>query len=382
MSAMLALAVPLRANDLGATLDVIGLIVGGGLLAPAILSVSLGAVVDRAGAKASFLVGTGVTALATASMVLVQNYWWFLLLVPIAATAISMGWVASQAYITGLATGARQVTITGRFSFFGTIGQMVGPLFAGLSVELLGFRWGLLGLSLYALVYLGDGLLLREGAVSSGESRPEFGLKQASRMFAIAAMRVALILTGTRLWISYIFATFVPLYLVTEGVTAGEAGVVVAVSGLVGAVLAPAAGRLASRAPADLLVVGGLLCGATGLVLTPLVPIGPLVYVIPLLVGIGRGLSLPLLLSIVSSAAPEGQRGVALGLRATVNHLSSALAPSAIGPAMSLLGVTLGFAAGGGVAMILLVIGIGVRARAGSPVQEQVSGDGRRSELR
>lgn len=359
MSAMVAFLVPLRLNELGVSFDVVGLIVGGGLLAPALLSVSLGVLIDRIGAKRSYVLGTGVTVLGAGLMTTVVDYRWFVLLVPVLGTAISLAWVGSQAYVTALSTGVRQASLTGRFSFVSSLGQMAGPIVAGVAADTLGFRWGLVSIAFYAGVFFLVGVSLVEpGRGTSSAGHGGLGLKKAISLLRVRTLRIAMVLTGTRLWISYVFATFLPLYLVTQGVRASEAGVIVAVSGVVAALVASTAGVLAARAPADTLVIGGLACGAIGLVLAPLLPIGWPLYLIPVLVGVGRGLSLPLLLTIVSNAAPAGDRGVALGLRATVNHLSSALAPSVIGAAIAAFGMILGFAIGGGVAGAALAVAL------------------------
>src|SRR5680860_1470088 len=67
------------------------------------------------------------------------------------------------------------------------------------------------------------------------------------------------------------------------------------------------------------------------------------------------GLSLPLLISIVTTAAPAHKRGVALGLRDMVNQSAATIAPVVVGPLITALGMALGFTTGGVVGGALLV---------------------------
>lgn len=62
VQSMLSFLVPLRAKELGAPLEVIGLIVGAGALIGAVMSVPSGALSDRIGARRAYAMGTAITA--------------------------------------------------------------------------------------------------------------------------------------------------------------------------------------------------------------------------------------------------------------------------------------------------------------------------------
>jgi hypothetical protein len=90
------------------------------------------------------------TALTSALFVLVTNYWWFLVLQPVLGVARNLGWLASQGYITSFASDDERPRLTGRFSFFGNIGQMAGPILVGGTASLVGFQYALLLPAAYA----------------------------------------------------------------------------------------------------------------------------------------------------------------------------------------------------------------------------------------
>ncbi|MFA9431917.1 MFS transporter [Egicoccus sp. AB-alg2] len=360
MTAQVAFLVPLRARELGAGFDLIGLIVSAGALAAALTSIPCGAIIDRLGPKRSFVVGAIATGLVSVAFAMTSSVWVFLLLQPLHGVARNLGWVASQTYITAAAVDAdERPRLTGRFAFFGNVGKMTGPLLVGGAASLVGFRWALLVPAVYALLFATIGAGLREtqpGGASAAAKKRGTGLRAAAGLTRIPGIQVALVLTSARLWISTIFSTFLPVFLVEQAVDPAVAGVVMATAGFVAACMAPTAGGWAQRMTPQWATIAGLGCGAVGLLIAPASTAMPWVFLTPALIGVAIGLSLPLLISIVTTAAPDDCRGLALGLRGTVNQGASTAAPVVVGPLMSAVGLTLGFLAGGGIGLALLGI--------------------------
>lgn len=357
MFAQVSFLVPLRARELGASFDVIGLLVGAGALAPAVLAVSLGAVIDRLGPKRAFVLGTAGATLVWALFVGVTNYWWFLPLQFLLGPSFSLGWVASQSYITTLGSLEERPLLTGRFSFFSNVGSMIGPLLVGAAAQVVGFRWAFLVPVAYSAVFVVLALLLvetRSADHAATRTAQGAGLRSALELLAIRGIRVALLLTFARLWTVLIFTTFYPVYLVEQGFGPGPVGTVMAVSGLVAALMAPATGYWARFGSHESVTAISLGVGALALVLAPHLAIYPVVFIVPTLIGVSRGLSLPLLLSIVTAYSPPGKFGVGLGLRDMVNQTASTIAPVAVGPLITALGMVLGFSAGGLIAAVTL----------------------------
>lgn len=353
--------VPLRAHELGAGFDVIGLIVGAGALAPALFSVPLGSLIDRLGPRRSFIVGTALCGLIAVTFTGITNYWALVPLQVLMGSARTLGWVASQGYITGVGRAEERATLAGRFSFFSNVGPMVGPLLIGGVAQLIGFRSAFVFLAGYAFFFTLLGLLLVEtSSVESraGRAKQGTGVRAALRLLTIRGIQVALLLTFVRLWIEWVWTSFFPVYLVDTGLDPALAGTVVFAKGFTAALLAPTTGLWTRFVSKELLTAIGLGFGAVGLLISSYVTFVPLVYLAPLCVGIGTGLSLPLLLSLVSDAAPDEQRGVALGLRVSVNQTAAAAAPVLVGPLLTALGIALAFGLSSGVAGLLLAASI------------------------
>lgn len=318
----------------------------------------LGAVVDRFGSRRSFILGTALTGCVAAFGYVVENHWLLIFLRVAFGSARGLGWIASQTYVTSPGRASDSAKLTGRFSFFSNVGLMAGPLTAGATAELVGFRLAFLSVTVYAFLFSAFGLLLVQTPASGGHGRPAtggVGFRSAVQLLRVGNVKVALILTGIRLWIARTWASFFPLYLVELGVDAGTAGAVIATDGLMATMMAPTAGFWCRFAPPPVVATTGLCLGVLGMVIAPHLATVPIVFVVPVLIGIGTGVSLPLLLSIISDAAPR-RRGVALGLRQVAANAASGTAPLVVGPLIAVAGTAMAFAVSGAFAWSLLAV--------------------------
>ena len=80
-------------------------------------------------------------------------------------------------------------------------------------------------------------------------------------------------------------------------------------------------------------------------------------FIAALIFGLGMGISLPLLLSVLSNAIPREQQGLSVGLRSTANRLAGVVVPIGLGVVIELLGISHGFLVIGIVLLLVLIIG-------------------------
>lgn len=361
VSTLMYFLVPLRAAELGVGVTVIGLLLGAEALTEMVVSVPLGGLIDRIGARRAYLAGTiglaavGVGVMMTSSLALL-----FVLQVAF-GVARPLGWLGGQAYVAGMGSPAERSQDSGRFSFVANLGQIVAPVLAGAAVQLAGVRLAFAVVTLFGVVFFAVGLALpddRHHAPSQRTDRATF--RPAARLLSLRGMQIVMLLTFTRLWLISMWSAFLPLYLVGIGTAPGVVGSVVSTMALVATVTSLLTGRIARLGRASLVGAGGLAVSCAGVALSPVLTTVPGLYLPAALVGIGMGLSLPMLLVLVAASAPPGQRSLALGLRASVNQGAATAAPVLVAPVIALSGLALGFPLAAVVGGLILCAAVGL----------------------
>lgn len=179
-------------------------------------------------------------------------------------------------------------------------------------------------------------------------------------------MQLVLLLTFTRLWLPTIWVAFLPLFLVTQGASVGVAATAASSMALVATLTTLFTGRLARLGRPTTVTTVALGMSCLGVALTPLASGIPAVYLPAALVGIGQGISLPLLLVLVSEMAPPSQRNLALSLRTGISQAAAAAAPLVVTPIIGIGGLGMGFASASGVGALLLVGAVVLAKRVGA----------------
>ena len=356
--------VPLRADELGAGVALIGLLVGTKALVETVTSVPLGAFMDRTGPRRSLLLGTGGTALVALGYVFTTSILVLFVMQVILGLARPLGWVGGQSYAAGMRGGESRKYDTGRFSFSANLGQIVAPLLAGVVADLYGTRAGFLVIVAYGVVFFVISAALPDvGRQADGESAGA-GFGAAWSLMKLPRVQAVMSLTFSRLWIPAVWSSFYPLYLVTTGTSATVAGIVVSAMAVAATVTSWFTARIAALGTPVMVTAMSLGVSCLGVGLSPLTADGLWPLLAAALVGFGQGISLPMLISLMSEAAPADKRSLALSLRAGVNQASSTVAPVAIGPLMAVAGAAVGFPVAAVIGVGFLVVAVAISRRA------------------
>lgn len=356
MIQMSTFLIPLRARDLGAPLEMVGIIVGAGSLLGMVLAVPSGALADRIGAKHSFIIGALINGLAFAGFAATDSYWVMLALQIVRGIPHSMAWVASQTYASAMSTPATRVHVMGRFSFMTNVSSLLSPLLVGGVAEIVGVQLAFLFLLAISVLHLAAWLPLpdarMQGKTSGGGQGAGYGV--ALQLMRTRPAQMAILLTFIRLWLSSGYAAFFPVLLKERGFGTALIGTVMSVNGIISAATSLWSDRLARRSSNEMATAISLAIGALGLALCPYLMSMPLVYAPSGLVGVGMGLSMPLVLAILSEEVPPNQRGVAMGMRTTANQGGALVAPPIMGFLFGLAGTGGGFLLGAIICWLML----------------------------
>ncbi len=355
-STMVSFLVPLRALEINTPIDLIGLLVGAGAVVPALLAVVSGEISDRLGPRKTYVISTLATGLSTLVAAATDSYWALFVIQLVTGFARSTAWLASQAYLTSVGRPDQRAAITGRMSFSTNAGMIGAPLVVGASAEWVGFQFTFVTLAVISLVYCLMGIRLPEVRVARVTARrgSSGGFGLALGLLRLKGVQVVLQLTFVRLWSSTFWIAFYPLLLVQQGFTPARIGTILAVYAVVSTAVTLTAGWFSARMGNAVASAASLAVGAIGVAISPYLFDYPLVFLPALFVGFAQGLSLPLLVASVSEEAPPDQRGIAFGLRTSVNQGAGTLAPVASGAVAASIGLTLGFLFNSGVAVLLL----------------------------
>lgn len=347
----MAFLVPLRALELDASPAFIGLILTAAAAVSAFTSISAGDLANRIGPRQSYILGTAISAVIALLFALTTNLWVMLVLQLVLGPARTLAWISSQTYITGIGTARQRTSIAAKFSFSTQVGVMTAPIVAGVAASTLGYQASFLFAAGLAATFTVMGIIIPDirshGASGPAKKASTGGLREALELVRLRGIQVALLLTSIRVWTTSGWNSFVVILLVQKGVSETLAGTVVSSWAIVAMIATISAGWVVRLGSKEIITAFTLGLGALGVAITPHVASFPLMYLPAVLIGIGQGLSLPLLLAMMGDWAPADKRGVALGIRVSVNQSAASLSPFSMGGLINLSNNTVGFGVSG-----------------------------------
>lgn len=346
---MTSLIVPLWALSIGATPAMIGIVVASRSVLPFFLSIHGGAMMDRMGTRRMMLIFTSAGAVLSLLYPLLAWVEALIALQLLVGWAQGMGWIGAQTKIARL-TGSN-ATYAAHFSFFTTCGTFLGPLIAGVAWDAFG-AWGA-----FILITLWSGCLsfASYALPTATADRPSIPLRWREllpdpadywRAFALLSIPgVALVVAATFLRISAlsIQGSFYTVYLQGIGLSGTSIGILVGISSLIGGPAALLMGMAVKAVRPHWLLLFSIGVAIVFISITPFLDGFVALLIAAGIFGLGIGMGLPLLLSILSDATSARDQGISVGLRTTANRLASIVVPVVMGFVIEVTGIEYGF---------------------------------------
>jgi MFS family permease len=342
-----------RALALGAGPFEIGLLASAFAALSLLVAVPAGRWIDRFGEMPLLVIGTTILGCSALAMVLINSV---PLLVASQAT-LGLGHilnlVAAQTMVANRSRRAVRDQRFGIFSVAASVGQLAGPMAAGLivgrSVADTGVPAGLatggvfMAAGLAALAAAALGVTLRTGraesAVNGRASEPVGHLAAAGQVLRRPTMVPAMLVSVAVILSVDLLIAYLPVY--------GEArGLSVELVSLL--LMLRAASSMASRLVMGLLIAwigrSALLLGSTvtaslAVAALPFTSETTVLVLLSLLMGVGLGFGQPMTIAWVASRSPRHLRGTALAVRLTGNRLGQLSVPGFVGLAAGALGI-------------------------------------------
>ena len=313
--------IPTYARDLGASVVMVGVIVGAYSVTNLCGNVAAGFFLDRFGRRWPMLIGLTATAVALVGYAAATNAESLLAvrgLHGLAAAVLTPGAFAMLGDATPREGRARTM---GRSAAGIAVAAVAGPLFAGVVREVIGYEFvffvaaGLMTAT--AIVYWAATRRLAFASTNGVQQAPDAqGLRERPREVLhraglLAASVAALALTvgiGT-------LSTYLPLHIEELGETASRSGAaftVYAIMALI--VMVGAVGAIGDRYGRLALVSAGLGVFGAGLMLMAATPALWAVFVGMAVIGLGFGLLFPAAAALVADSGGASRRGTAFGI--------------------------------------------------------------------
>jgi DHA1 family inner membrane transport protein len=325
----------------------IGLILGARPLLPAILAIHGGAMMDRLGAKRVMMVFALVGIVVPLIYPLAPWVWIVIILQMLGGLATTMSWIGAQTLIGQIMKG--DATHSGRLGSAALFGNLTVPPIVGAAWDLLG-PWGaFLTMSLWAAgLYVAAFILpAPSGELERADDRIHIrdfiprlsGYIEAFALLSVPAIALVVMVSVLRNNTYAIRGSFYVVHLDSVSLSGTEIGLLMSAAGMVGvgaALLVAPLSRIISPVVLLFLTVAGAIVFIS---ITPLLDMFWQLAIIAGLWGGSVGMSMPLMISIMSKAADSRSQGKSVGIRITANRASAAILPVIMGAIAEVFGI-------------------------------------------
>ncbi|MDR9392416.1 MAG: MFS transporter [Trueperaceae bacterium] len=348
---------PLLAVALGAPPALLGSVVAATFVLPLLLAIPTGGWVDRVGGRPLAVAGTGLLVLAPVGVAVAPSIATLFGLQVLTGVGQLLGVVAAQSLVAGFGAGRARERNYGVYGAFVSGGQLLGPVGAGVLVDLAGFAaaFGVasgvaaLGTLAFAAVRPAArpagpppdpaGRTPWRARLRSAWGALPRGAARVAGLLRLPSVRASLWVSGTVMVVMIAHNSFLPASLEERRVPATLIGGIVSLRSLVAVVVRPFMARIVAafggRRPTFLAMLALASVGTAGLAVgANLVLQG----VAAVALGVAVGVAQPLTMAAMVEEVAAERHGFALGTRITANRLAQVVAPLALGAAAQAFG--------------------------------------------
>lgn len=332
-------AASLYALHLNATPFTVGIVMALYAFLPMLFAVSMGRMTDRIGARTPMLIGS----VAIASGAILPFLWLGMASLYFASVLIGSGFMLYQVaaqHIVGYIGKPEDRPMNFSLSALGfSISGFAGPMIAGFGIDEFGHTATFAALATFPLVPIAVlGLNRLRLPQPHAHALPPAPDRSVADLLRHRQLRPVFITSGllAAAWDMFTFA--IPVYASSIGLSASSIGLVFgafSVATFVIRGLLPAISRRLSAWP---LLTTSLAIAAGSFLLFPLLKLAGLLMAVAFLLGLGLGMSQPMVMSLLHNTVPEGRVGEAIGVRMTLVNISQIAIPLLFGALGTVLG--------------------------------------------
>jgi predicted MFS family arabinose efflux permease len=334
-------AMSLYAIHLNATPFTVGVLMALYALLPMLFAVAMGRLSDRIGSRAPMLIGSVTLAVSA----LIPYLWSALDALYVASTLIGSSFmmyhVAYQNMIGYIGSPEDRPMNFSMVALGFSISGFTGPMIAGFGIDVLGHAATFAVLAAFPLipVLVLSLKVLRFPPRHSHGTPPEAG-RSVMELLRHRGLRPIFITSSllASAWDMFTFA--IPIYGSRIGLSASTIGLVLGSFSMATFVIRGLLPAISRRLAAWTLLTVSLATASATFLLFPVLERPGFLMALAFTLGLGLGMSQPMVMSLLHNAAPPGRAGEAVGVRMSIVNLSQTSMPLLFGA----LGTALGMA--------------------------------------
>ncbi|MDG4668155.1 MFS transporter [Mycobacterium sp. 236(2023)] len=346
-------AISYAALDAGVAPALLGLLSASYAIAPLLLALPVGRLVDRVGEK-PVLIGGAVVAALSCGVLLAGTHQpaWLIVGLMLAGVGHLLCVIGEQTAVANMG-GSSADSRFAAYTFASSLGQAVGPLLltvgdgtaAGIRPVLL----AALGLS---VVLFGTSFLIGGRRQSAGEQAPV----SVGSLLRDRSLRRAVVVSGIVMAAVDITLVYLPALGHEAGFSPAFVGWVLALRAVTSMAVRLVTGPLVNALGRRRMLIIGMSASASALIAVANWHSHLVLLVSAVVLGAGLGVCQPITMAAVSDLAPSNQRGTAMTLRLLGNRIGVVVLPGSIG----LVAASAGASGVLGATAALLVVGCAV----------------------
>lgn len=322
-----------QALNFDADAVLVGLVGSAFAVAPLIIAIPVGRVIDRGLAGRAIFLGSALSVIAGLGLVFAQNIWWLVVSMPILGIGHLLGMVGGQTMISNHSPGSSLEKNFGLLTFYASIGHAVGPFFGGLLAQENGAA-----IDVSLALWLGIALLFLATIVTAGliprelaKTKKVSSKADLKTVLATKGYKPAIFVAGMVTAVVDVLLVFLPVIGLALGFSTNEIGVLLALRAIGSMLTRLVLGQLTKAFGFRILLIGSILLAMIGSVILGLVSSFWVFGFVVFAVGISLAVGQPLTMAWVSRIAPSESRGLAISMRLTANRLGQVVIPAIAG---------------------------------------------------
>ncbi|MER1998544.1 MAG: MFS transporter, partial [Lysinibacillus sp.] len=223
----------------------------------------------------------------------------------------------------------RTVEFVANFTFYNTVGQLLGPLAGGVITQYVSLQMSFYVYTVISLfvLWLTFKIIEIKGPITIAHVEMKVSLKESLQLFENKQFVLMLLFSFMTLFILEARTTYLPIYLQTIQFSPMEIGVLLTIGAAASLLVRPIYKRLYQIFDALTISVGSFIGAICLLFFTPQLNSGITLGMLLFISGIALGINQPLSLSIIGNEILSKGHTYAVGLRLMANRLAQLVGP-------------------------------------------------------